>query len=182
MISSQASDLRARFALPVLRLAPRSRLEIVLASRRPFFFGTHWLSRSYICPQVDCPACAQNVARNRGFFLGECIFDGVIKSVLIELSPMAVGRMEDQLRLEGVDGLTSTKWSAFRNASNQPTHMHYEGKGSLVDASITTDHRLLAAIAVLFGLPLPHRSDSVEDYGVAAMPVARQVLTGALAR
>lgn len=182
MFSKNGSTVRSAFALPLLRVPPQGIVKLVVQSESIVFFNVHWLSKSWVCPGDGCLCCGESVPRLRGFLIGTVEVHGSKKAVLVEATPASLERLRDQLRLENRVLVPGVEVICRRNAPNRPILFDYQGEGRQTARELTSDHRLLAACAVLFALPLPDRSDDLDSYARKAAPVARTLLAGALAR
>ena len=182
MISHASNEMRSRWALPLLRVMTGATVELSVQSENGIFFELHWLEKNYVCPGDDCPACADNVARVKGYFCALVSTGSGWQPVLVEATPSGVTRLYDQLRLEGCELKSGVRVTAFRRAKNRPVLFNLSGEAGPVDSTLSGDYRTLSACAVLFGLPLPERDEILTDYGARAVPVARNQLIVAVRR
>lgn len=175
MISTSLGALRSAYSLPLLRVAPRGSASLVWQSKTTFFFDVHWLGRAFLCCGDGCQICTANAPRTRGYWVGVVDANQTRQPVLVESSPRELDRLIQMMALESDPLQAGHKVLATRKAANRPVRFTFDGPGGVVVPELTTDHRVLAAVAVLFGLPLPRRDESVIDFSQRIIPVVRSM-------
>lgn len=176
MIGTNPSTTRAAFGLPILRVNPKADAIIVAQSQRPLFFDVHWFKKALICSGEGCPVCADNLPRTKGFFIAAVKLPSAWQPVIVESPVSSLTRIHDRLKLENIDQLTGQTLRVHRTASNRPLQFEVEETQGPLLKDLMSDHRLISAIAVLHGLPLPQRTEALEVYAKRAQPVAANLL------
>ena len=162
--SAALSHLRSCYGLPVLRVHPGMQARLVFQSLEAVVFDLHWLGQNLVCPGEGCPACESYVARPKAFLIATVLVGEEWRPTLVECTPQALYRLEEQMVFDEMFVQPGTQALASRSAKRQPIKFQFEGWSGETDRTLSSSHRLLSALAVLFGLPLPRRDHSVAEY------------------
>jgi len=176
MITKQGTAARAAWALPLLRVAPGQVTQLTVQSESIIYFELHWLDKNYVCPGDGCPSCCESLARMKGYFIALVHVGDRSTSCLVEAPPSSIQRLLDQIAMEQGVLKPGLQLTVHRRAKNRSVSFDLGDEGGRVIDQLTPDHRTLSATAVLFGLPLPRREETTDEYVLRAEPVARNLL------
>lgn len=182
MFRSTADDVRSRWALPVFKLPPGASGSLVIQSGTIIYLDVHWLGRAVVCTGEGCLGCESVTARTKGYFVAICETPQKKWPVLVEATPQSIVRLEEQLLFNGVKHPRGQRVICTRRAKNRPLVFEPMDEVGFVDNVLTSGHRLVSAVALLFGLPLPHREESFEDYSDRIVPHCELLLASGIAR
>lgn len=167
MVSPGALD-RARFQLPLLRVRAGAVAEGVVGMIGPLWFGVHWIEgRQRLCglsSSEDCPLCALSAARILGMTLIQCALSNASATLLLEFSPLAWGQFEERCRFHGGDLREGVRVRITRPRARGCLRIEPLGTPSHFSMWLDGERRLLNAWAVLYGLPLATREETVEAF------------------
>lgn len=166
--------------LPVLKIRAGGAAEAVVEHAPPLFVGTHWFGRQVLCVGEDCQGCLVKPGRVRGFSLVSADVGGRPRLFVLENSTNEWARLEGLLRGCGELLAAGVKLHLGRRRPQSPLRMEPDGLVSCSFAGEASAHRLLSAVAVLHGLPLPAAEATLGEYVARARPAAEEILRACL--
>lgn len=172
----------SRWALPILKVVPSQRFEVVLGGSRWWFFGSHWLERQFLCTGASCEGCVYGQPRVMGYRASLLLGGQKRRAVLLEVPLPSVSRFEALAAMEG--------FACDVGATVQVTRRHrragvcLEATTPEVDSSAMrlSDQHTVGAVSVLFNLPAIDETESPKEWASRVESVAHARLVSALAR
>jgi len=182
-------ESRASFQLQLLKVGKGSLAEFVLQREEPLWIKTHWLNgRQAVCPaaclpDVDCPACVEQIPRVSGFLVVAQLVAGRMRPFLFEVSDSSWARLRMLCQMEKLEPSAGLMVCARRQSFNRPISLEPVGlsKGGVIDA-LAGWRKVAGAVAVVFRLPLPEPGHEVSDWAASCEPFARVTVVRGLAK
>lgn len=170
----------ASYRLPVLKLKPKTPVDVVLRCDALAALATHWIGdRTLVCAADGdvCPGCECTQARFTTFALGMTCSSGGGRLVLIEAAGASAS---DWLR-----GLPApffgTKIRLLRPAARHGIRFERLGRQKEMFGEPIDPFRLYQSLSVLFDLPLPRPGMTPSEWMQASLE-RRATLLAAAAR
>ncbi len=157
-----------RTKLPILKVQPNSTMEVVALRQRPLGLDTHWIgSRSFLCPERDCLACARGIGSRWVALLPvKVISNGRPAAVvcLLEFSTGSFDRLFGLMRMESCDSLCGYKLRLERRSKRSGLIAEPLFEADQIETPAFPDWLLVDAIATLYGLPSCIEGTSADDW------------------
>lgn len=175
------SRAASRWSLPLLKVMPGQKFEVVLGGTRWWFFGSHWLERQFLCVGVDCEGCVYGAPRVMGYRVALLDGGGKLRPVLLEAPLPSVSRFESLAAMEAL--------CFERGARCELTRKHRRA-GVTLEAAVPlpdpcaerlTDQQTVGAVAVLFNLPTIEEGEPPMTWAERVRLVAHARLVAAIA-
>lgn len=182
MVELNGSSNRSRFSLPVLKLSPRSGVELTIQSMEPVCVTTHWIGRRLWCAGEDCPGCQVSPCRSVAYLIATYEHLGSERVVLVETTPQELSRVAGFVAMGEYKPGSGLKVYASKAKKQSPTRLEVVGDGGKIVSDFADTRRAVAAASVLAGVPLPAADSSLEAYFERIKPAVRQILEAAIAR
>lgn len=180
MVFEQPHHRAAAMALPVLRTQPGSVHQVTLQSEKVLYLGTHWFNAQLLCAGEDCPACDWSPSKCRGFAIG--LAEAVQRQtpVLIEASAGSWSRVEGLRQMEGLAFKPGLRIEIGRRKRNSPLRLEPYAEGGPVEEQYRAAWRMVAALAVIFRLPIPRPDEDPQQWALRVKPAAVAKLAAAM--
>lgn len=164
MFLPDASGASGTFALPLLRLRTNVSVELTIQSTEPVWIATHYLKRQLPCAGPDCPLCVEMAPRTKGFFIATLADGSHQRAMLVEVSPNAMSGLQGLQLMSESNFAPGQKIVAFKRRANSPLRLEpKEEEGTIVE-DLRSEFRLLCAVGVIFGIPLPSPGETVTEW------------------
>jgi hypothetical protein len=168
---------RSKVQLPVLKVREGASVEAVLCDVGPLWFGVHWVGgRQLLCSfdhEQDCPLCGMNQSRVIGMTIAVCRAQVASRAFLLQVSPLAFLTFEQRcefLSFELSDGVFAQITRPRARGCLRIEPVKVVGLG---DHWVDGYRRLLAAWAVLYGLPLPLVNETFKEFGTRVLSIVQ---------
>lgn len=144
----------------LLKIVPGMLAKCTVQSSLPEIVVSHWFGRQFICPGLDCPACATYASRLSVWNLVTVEIAGKVQPRLLELSQQSWARVRFMLQMEETDVVAGSVLLLRRSSMRQPVIAEPAAESSVRREELAGMGVLLDALAVLFKLP-PRRGEEV---------------------
>lgn len=182
MVELNGSSNRSKFSLPVMKLGPRSGVELTIQSVEPVCIATHWIGRRLWCAGDDCPGCEVAPTRSVAYLIATYEHLGSSRVVLVETTPQELSRLAGFVQMGAYTDGPGLRVYASKQKKQSPTRLEPVGDGGKVVTGFNDTRRTVAAASVLAGVPLPAADASLEAYFQRVKPAVRQLLAAAIAK
>lgn len=178
-MSSLTAIERSRLQLAIVKVRPGAVVHAVFGEFGPLWFGVHWAGgRQVLCcctEELSCPLCSFGSSRVVGMTLVGLRVRDASRAFLLEVSPLAYGDLESRCRFGGFELADGVRCEVTRPRARGCLRIEPLEVVGWEAFGLDAERRLLAAWAVLYGLPLPMMEETFTQFGerVASVLEAR---------
>lgn len=153
---------------PLVRFGQNSRTRVTLLSTRFFAVTTHWTGVTVLCPGDGCALC--ELVPARGLFYLAVVCEQRVS--LVELGSQSASHLEQHLKLLHSGMVVGHVLDLRRSGKRQPVFA--ECVETLPNVGGVTYEDLMRHVMVVYKMPAPNPSESVEDYEVRIAAMVRR--------
>ena len=165
------------WSLPVLRVRPRQQREVVVVCSSRIWLAVHWFSGRSLCCTSDsghCVGCDLGASRMVGYTVVSWEIEGNLKVGLLELSGACSEAFES---LVGEHPL-GQRLVVSRSSTKRPLVVEAAGRTLAWLPGYDSEFRILAAVSVLFKLPIPRVRGTAEHWRLFTLEARVAAMAG----
>lgn len=180
MVHFNGSPTKSALSLPIARLAPGMRQELVQQSAEWVCVNTHWFGRRLWCGGDGCPGCDSAPTRTVAYCVVGWQSPDRFQPLLLESTPQELARLNGLTQMEGLEIAPGLVFEATKAKKQSPTRLEPIRAGGLTLPEFSPPRIALAAAAVLAGAPVPAADDSFESYLTRIQPALDHLIAKAM--